>query len=196
MADLGSIGANPPGEAICVFCGSSHGRDPAFAETARLLGATLAERGIRLVYGGGGVGLMGETARAALNTDGDVIGIMPRFLAEREVASDTSPLELVDTLHQRKARMAELSDGYIILPGGIGTLEEVVEVMSWARLALHEKPIVFLDVNAYFAGFFTFLAHTIEQGMTPSWVGDMAQRATTVDDAIRRALAPAPKALF
>ena len=127
---------------ICVFCGASPGRDPAYAELAWEVGAGLAGRGIGLVYGGGRVGLMGAVADAALAAGGEVIGVIPSRLVDRELAHRAvTDLRVVDTLHARKAMMAELSEGFIALPGGYGTLEELAEVISWAQLDLHTKPI-------------------------------------------------------
>jgi uncharacterized protein (TIGR00730 family) len=174
--------------AICVFCGSSPGHAPGYLALARRLGTAMAKRGVGLVYGGGGVGLMGETARAVLDAGGDVIGVIPEFLTRLEVALETAPVEIVDNLHERKARMAALCDGYIILPGGIGTLEEVVEVMSWARLKLHQKPIIFLDEGGYYDGFFTFIEHAVKEGFMPEWAARQPQRTSDVNEAITLAL--------
>ena len=127
---------------LCVFCGASPGRTPAYAALAREVGTGLAARGIGIVYGGGRVGLMGALADAALAAGGEVVGVIPRRLVDRELAHPgLTELDVVDTLHERKARMAELADGFIALPGGLGTLEELAEVASWAQLELHRKPI-------------------------------------------------------
>lgn len=137
---------------ICVYCGSSPGDRPAYAESARALGKGLAERGIGLVYGGGLVGLMGVVADAALAAGGEVIGIIPQRLVDAEVAHrGLTTLEVVDSMHERKARMAELSDAFIALPGGFGTLDELFEILTWAQLGLHGKPCGLLDVESYFA---------------------------------------------
>jgi uncharacterized protein (TIGR00730 family) len=150
---------------ICVFCGASSGRAPQYAGAARALGRTLALRGIGLVTGGGRVGLMGAVADAALDAGGEVVGVIPQRLVDREVAHrGLTELRVVDTLHERKAVMADLSDGFVALPGGLGTLEELSEVTSWAQLALHSKPIGLLDVSGYFDSLLAFLDHATEEG--------------------------------
>jgi uncharacterized protein (TIGR00730 family) len=136
---------------ICVFCGSRSGNNDLYAQAARQTGRTLAERQIDLVYGGGRVGLMGEVADAALSAGGTVIGVMPRALVAREIQhTRLTQLHTVETMHERKAKMAELSDGFIALPGGAGTLEEIFEQWTWAQLGIHRKPCGFLNTNGYF----------------------------------------------
>lgn len=136
---------------ICVFCGSSVGDDEIFAGEARRLGATLVQSGLALVYGGGSVGLMGVLADAVLAAGGHVIGVIPRMLWEREVGHrGLSDLRIVETMHERKALMAELSDGFIAMPGGIGTFEEFFEVWTWAQLGVHRKPCALLNTAGYF----------------------------------------------
>jgi uncharacterized protein (TIGR00730 family) len=138
-------------KSICVFCGSSPGKDPAYADAARLLGRTLAERNITLVYGGGHVGLMGVVADAALEGGGEVIGVMPKSLVEREIGhKGLARLHVVASMHERKALMSDLSEGFIALPGGNGTLEEFFEVLTWAQLGEHGKPCGLLNVAGYF----------------------------------------------
>jgi uncharacterized protein (TIGR00730 family) len=150
---------------LCVFCGASPGRDPVYGELARAVGRGLAERGIGLVYGGGRIGLMGDVADGALEARGEVIGIIPRRLVDRELAHrGVTELRVVDTLHERKALMAELSDGFIALPGGFGTLEELFEVISWAQLDLHHKPIGLLGPGGYWDGLLTWLDHAVAEG--------------------------------
>ena len=150
---------------LCVFCGSSPGRDPAYASLASLLGRVLAERGIGLVYGGGRVGLMGVLADAALAAGGEVIGVIPRALIERELGHrGLTELRVVDSMHARKALMGELAGGFIALPGGVGTLEELFEVWSWATLGLHRKPCGLLDVNGFFAPLVDFLDRQAREG--------------------------------
>jgi uncharacterized protein (TIGR00730 family) len=153
---------------ICVFCGASPGRDPAYAELAWEVGAGLAGRGIGLVYGGGRVGLMGAVADAALAAGGEVIGVIPSRLVDRELAHrGVTDLRVVDTLHERKAMMAELSEGFIALPGGYGTLEELAEVISWAQLDLHTKPIGLLG-HGYWDGLLAWMDHAVAEGfITP-----------------------------
>ncbi|HEX7153811.1 MAG TPA: TIGR00730 family Rossman fold protein [Thermoanaerobaculia bacterium] len=143
---------------LCVFCGSSPGSDPAFAEAARHFGALLAREGIGLVYGGGSVGLMGIIADAVLSTGGEAIGVIPHSLWAREVGHrNLTELHIVDTMHERKAMMADLADAFVALPGGLGTLEEIFEVWTWVQLGLHKKPVGFLDVNGYYAKLMEFL---------------------------------------
>jgi uncharacterized protein (TIGR00730 family) len=149
---------------ICVFCGSHPGASPVYAETARTLGETLARRGLGLVFGGGKVGLMGAVADGALAAGGEAIGVIPHALVVREVAHQgLTELRVVDSMHERKALMAELSDGFLVLPGGIGTMEEFFEVWTWAQLGLHEKPIGLLDTAGYFAQLQGFLDHAVAE---------------------------------
>jgi uncharacterized protein (TIGR00730 family) len=137
---------------ICVFCGSSEGASPAFRDAAAALGRLLAEKGLRLVYGGGQVGLMGVLASAAVAAGGDVVGIIPRALLAREAGTQLADdLRIVGSMHERKALMAELADGFIALPGGYGTLEELCEMVTWAQLGIHDKPCGLLDVEGYFS---------------------------------------------
>ena len=149
---------------LCVFCGASGGRDPAHAAFAREVGAQLARRGIGLVYGGGRVGLMGAVADGALEAGGEVDGVIPRRLVDRELAHPGVRLHVVGTLHERKARMAELSDAFIALAGGLGTLEELAEVLSWAQLELHTKPVGLLDPTGYYEPLVEFLDRAEAEG--------------------------------
>jgi uncharacterized protein (TIGR00730 family) len=150
---------------LCVFCGSSSGRDPAYASAAAHLGRVLAGRGTGLVYGGGRVGLMGVLADAALAAGGEVIGVIPQALLERELGHrGLTELRVVDSMHARKALMGELAGGFIALPGGVGTLEELFEVWSWATLGLHRKPCGLLDVNGFFVPLVSFLDRQVEAG--------------------------------
>ena len=149
---------------VCVFCGSSPGRRPDYAAAAEQLGRALALSGRRVVYGGGNVGLMGVLADAALAHGGEVTGVIPRHLVEREVAhSGLSDLRIVDSMHQRKQAMADLSDAFIILPGGLGTLEEFFEIWTWGQLGLHRKPYGLLNVAGYFDPLLAFLDHAVEE---------------------------------
>jgi len=149
---------------LCVFCGSSVGANPAFADTARVLGAELAQRHIGIVYGGGKVGLMGIVADAALAAGGEVIGVIPQGLVSRELAHQgVSRLHVVDSMHQRKALMAELSHGFLALPGGFGTLEEFCEVVTWTQLGVHAKACGLLNVAGYYDGLLSFLAHALKE---------------------------------
>ena len=157
--------ASPPFRAVAVFCGSQHGTDPAFAEAAASLGALLARRGIRLVYGGGHVGLMGVVADAAIDAGGTVEGVITRALAEREVAHHrVTELEVVETMHERKASMADRADAFVMLPGGFGTLDEFFEALTWTQLGVHAKPCAILDVDGYFDHLVSFLDASSERG--------------------------------
>jgi uncharacterized protein (TIGR00730 family) len=159
---------------ICVFAGSNAGVEPGFVATARALGAALAQRGCELVYGGGRVGLMGALADAVLHHGGQVIGVIPHGLAVKEVAHEgLSTLHVVDSMHERKAMMAELSGAFVALPGGLGTLEELFEALTWAQLGIHTKPCGVLNVAGYFDGLLGFLAHGVEQGFVRAAHADM-----------------------
>ena len=143
---------------ICVFCGSNAGHDPTYLEAARGLGQLFAREGIALVYGGGSVGLMGELADAVLGAGGEAIGVIPHALWAREVGHrGLTDLHIVETMHERKAMMADLADAFIALPGGLGTLEEIFEIWTWAQLGLHAKPLGFLDVNGFYTPLMQFL---------------------------------------
>ncbi len=150
---------------ICVFCGASPGRSAGYLELAASVGASLAERGIGVVYGGSRVGMMGAVADAALAVGGEVIGVIPRRLVDRELAHrGLTELRIVETLHERKAAMADLSDGFIALPGGLGTLEELAEVASWGQLGLHAKPIGLLGLDGYWDALLAWLDHAVVEG--------------------------------
>lgn len=150
---------------ICVFCGSSFGNDPIYRRTARAVGTLLAERNLDLVYGGGNVGLMGEVANAAIENHGHVIGVIPRALADRELAHTGLPdLRIVESMHERKALMADLADAFIALPGGLGTLEEFCEILTWAQLGFHAKPCGLVSIGDYFKPLMTFLEQTVAAG--------------------------------
>lgn len=150
---------------LCVFCGSSAGETSRYVDAATGMGRLLAERGVKLVYGGSRMGLMGRLADAALEAGGTVVGIIPRALVHREVAhEELTELRVVESMHERKALMAELADGFVALPGGLGTLEEFFEVLTWSQLGLHRKPCGLLDVNGYFRPLVRFLDHAVDQG--------------------------------
>jgi uncharacterized protein (TIGR00730 family) len=151
---------------VCVFCGSNEGARPEYAAEARALGAELAARKIELVYGGGSVGLMGVLAEAVLAAGGSAIGVIPGPLATKELAhTGLTELRVVASMHERKATMTALADGFIALPGGLGTLEELFEVLTWAQLGIHQKPVGVLDVCGYFAGLRATLAHGVREGL-------------------------------
>ena len=150
---------------VCVFCGSSSGVRPGYRAAAKELGRTLAARGIGLVYGGARVGLMGTVADAVVNARGQVIGVIPEALVAKEVAhTGLTELRVVRSMHERKAVMADLSDGFVAIPGGWGTLEEFFEVLTWGQLGLHQKPCGLLNVEEYFDGLLTFADRMIEEG--------------------------------
>jgi len=151
-------------ERVCVFCGASPGARPAYREATEKLARVLAAEGIGVVYGGGGVGLMGALADAVLAEGGEVTGIIPRALVDREIAHrDVADMRVVGSMHERKALMAELADAFVALPGGIGTLEELFEVYTWAQLGLHQKPCALLNVDGYYDGVADFLDHAVAE---------------------------------
>lgn len=169
---------------VCVYCGSSDTTRPDYLDLATRLGNELAARKLRLVYGGGGFGLMGRAARAVRDNGGDVLGVMPRFLAQREGAFDGIPTVMVDTMHERKRILFEESDGFVVLPGGIGTLEEVVETLSWRRLDLHTKPVVFLSEDDFWAPLFHLFQHTIDANLTPPSFNEAILSVNNIDDCL------------
>jgi uncharacterized protein (TIGR00730 family) len=190
MPDSSPLRSKP--QSVCVYCGSSEATRPEYLDLATRFGAALAERGKRLVYGGGGIGLMGRAAKAAHAAGGDVLGIMPRFLQRREVVLTDVPHRMVDTMHERKHIMFEESDAFVVLPGGIGTLEEAVEMLSWRRLELHQKPVIFLSEDSFWDPFFHLIQHTIEANLTPADFTESCIQATTIEecfDALERATA-------
>jgi uncharacterized protein (TIGR00730 family) len=164
---------------ICVYCGSNVGANPAYAAAARQLGQIMAKDRVGLVYGGGGLGLMGELARSVLAHGGRVTGIIPAFLSEKErMLRDVTELVVVDDMHQRKKLMFDKSDAFVALPGGIGTLEELVEQLTWAQLGRHAKPIVLVNIDAFWAPFLALLGHMSEEAFIRP---DMDVRFATVD---------------
>ena len=155
-------------DSVCVYCGSSTAADPAYIEAARAFGAALAGAGQRLIYGGGGIGLMGAVARGAHEAGGRVLGVMPEFLLSRERLFNDVETVVVQSMHERKMIMFEKADAFVVLPGGIGTLEEIVELLSWQRLDLHRKPIVFYSPGGFWEPLFALFQHTIDHKLTPS----------------------------
>jgi uncharacterized protein (TIGR00730 family) len=154
---------------VCVFCGSSEGRDPRYREAAEAVGRSLARRGLGLVYGGGGIGLMRVLADAVLDHGGSVIGVIPHGLAAREVAHRrVSEMRVVPSMHARKALMAELADAFLTLPGGFGTLEELFESVTWAQLGIHQKPVGLLNVAGYFDPLVQLVEHAVVEGFVPA----------------------------
>jgi uncharacterized protein (TIGR00730 family) len=154
---------------LCVFCGSKHGARPVYREAARAMGEALVAAGIDLVYGGGKVGLMGVIADAVLDAGGEVIGVIPEAMSDKEIAHyGLTDLHVVDTMHERKALMYNLSDGFVALPGGLGTLEELFEITTWSQLGLHAKPTGLLDVAGFFTPLVGFLDQLVSEGFVSS----------------------------
>lgn len=172
------------GQSVCLFCGSSNGADPAYVEAAAHFGKATAEAGWRLVYGGGGVGLMGASARAAHEAGGRVIGIMPAFLRSRERLFDDVETIVVTSMHERKQLMYDESDVFVVAPGGIGTLEEAIELLSWKRLDLHAKPVIFLNLNGFWSDYVRLIEHSVREGMTPASFLEAYQVVDTVEEAV------------
>jgi hypothetical protein len=178
---------------MAVFLGSSPGGHGRYVGAARALGLALAAAGIEVVYGGASVGCMGELADAAKAAGGTVVGVMPRALAEKEIAhAGLDRLHLTGSMHERKALMAELSDGFIALPGGLGTLEELCEVLTWAQLGFHAKPCGVLDVGGYWDGLFGFLDTAVKEGFLRTEHREMVIRATTPEELLERMRAWTP----
>jgi uncharacterized protein (TIGR00730 family) len=181
---------------ICVFAGSSAGARPEYRAAAEELGRTLAKRQVKVVFGGGHVGLMGALADAMLAGHGHVIGVIPESLVAREIAhTGLSDLRIVSSMHERKAMMADLADAFVALPGGWGTLEEFFEVLTWAQLGLHQKPCVLLNVAGYFDGLLSFLEHSINERFVRRENGALVLVATSVDgmlEQLDRYRAPLP----
>jgi uncharacterized protein (TIGR00730 family) len=173
------------GRSVCLFCGSSDLSDPAYTEAARAFGRLTAAAGWRLVYGGGGVGLMGASARAAHEAGGRVLGVMPGFLRSRERLFDEVETLIVPSMHERKTIMYDQSDAFVVAPGGVGTLEEVIEVLSWKRLDLHSKPVIFLNLNGFWEPLLAVMEHSIAENMTPA----SFRQAWVVCDTVEAAIA-------
>jgi hypothetical protein len=161
-----------PLESVCVYCASSNAAPPEYMAAAQTFGAILAREGLRLVYGGGGVGLMGAAARAAQDAGGKVLGVIPDFLTSHERPLKTVETVIVRSMHERKMMMFEAADAFAILPGGIGTLEEVIELLSWRRLGLHAKPIAFLNINGFWDPLFALFRHILDQHLMPPEFGE------------------------
>lgn len=175
----------PTRPTICVFCGSSHGADPIYSETARRFGTLMVKEGFDLVFGGGGVGLMGETALAVSKAGGKILGIIPDFLRHLEPPLEvSSEIVITQSMNERKARMFEAADGFAVLPGGLGTLDEFAEAFTGAQLRLHAKPIVLVNVKNYFAPLIALIDHFVAQGFAGAHVSQLYQVAATVEDAI------------
>ena len=172
---------------LCVFCGSSVGARPGYAASARGVARALVGRGIGLVYGGGGIGLMGALADAVLAAGGEVTGVIPRALATREIAHQgLTELRIVPSMHERKAVMAELADGFLALPGGLGTLEELFEILTWAQLGMHGKPIGVLNVEGYFDPVLALVARAVEEGFVRPEHGALLSAAAEPEALLER----------
>jgi uncharacterized protein (TIGR00730 family) len=180
--EIPSMPTPQPIESICVYCGSSDAVDPALLAAAAELGRTLAQEGLRLVYGGGRVGLMGACAKAAHAARGRVFGVMPEFLRQHEILYDVVETKVVRSMHERKMAMFEASDAFIILPGGVGTLEEAIELLSWRRLDLHRKPIVFFNPDGFWDHLFAFLHQTIALKLAPEAFAETWPAVARVQD--------------
>ncbi|RZK84382.1 MAG: TIGR00730 family Rossman fold protein [Pedobacter sp.] len=166
---------------VTVFCASSFGTDPEFEKQAFLLGKTLADNGIGLVYGGANVGLMGAVANGALQGNGEVIGVLPHFLQQKELAHNgLTELILVETMHERKTKMNDLSDGVIALPGGFGTLEELFEILTWGQLGLHKKPVAILNSNGFYNELIAFIDTMVNKGVLKAVNRDMLIVSDTI----------------
>jgi uncharacterized protein (TIGR00730 family) len=153
---------------ICVFCGSGVGARPAYASAAREMASELIRRRLGVVYGGGGIGLMGVLADAMLEGGGEVIGVIPRPLASKELAHPgLTEMRVVESMHERKALMASLADGFVAMPGGLGTFEETLEILTWSQLGIHRKPIGLLNVEGYYDGLLGMIAHALDEGFVP-----------------------------
>jgi len=181
---------------LCVFCGSSTGSRAAYADAARALGAALARRGLGLVYGGGSIGLMGVLADAVLGGGGTVIGVIPRGLYSAEIAhAELSELRVVSSMHERKEVMAALADGFVALPGGLGTFEELLEMLTWLQLGIHRKPVALLDVDGYWRGLRELLADAVAGGFVEPARAAMLLADTDVEVLLDRLVAWQPPAL-
>lgn len=178
---------------ICVFCGSNHGTRPAYRAAAINVGELLASRGIGLVYGGSNVGLMGVVADTVLAGGGEVVGVIPRGLVEKEVAHrNLTDLRIVGSMHERKALMVELADGFLALPGGFGTFDELCEVLSWAQLGLHTKPVALLNVEGYFDPLLAMFDHATSEGMLRPEHRAMVLEVREPEEALRKMAAHRP----
>ncbi len=180
---------------LCVYCGSSSGVDRSHRDAAARLGRLMAERGVRLVFGGGNIGLMGALAQAALDAGGSVTGVIPRHLADREVAHpDVTELIVVDSMHERKLRMFQLADAFAVLAGGLGTLDETFEIITWRQLGLHDKPIVLVDCAGYWAPLRRLLDHVAASGFAGEGASRLFTVVERVDDVFAAIDAAAPPA--
>lgn len=170
---------------VCIFCGSRPGKNPLYTEQAQELGKLLAANQIQLVYGGGHVGLMGTSADSCLGADGEVIGVIPQSLVDREMAHDgVTKLHITKNMHERKALMADLSDAFIALPGGYGTLDELCEIITWAQLGIHAKPVLLLNTDGFYDGFLKFIETAMQEGFIPAENKRLLQVVQTPQEAL------------
>lgn len=172
----------PKLRSLCVYCGSSFGDEPRYRDIAVRLGQECAKRGVRVVYGGGKMGLMGATASAARDAGGKVFGVIPEFLLAKEGLLDNIDHSVVKTMHERKMLMFEESDAFAVLPGGIGTLEEAIETLSWSRLELHRKPVILVDTNGFWSPLIELFSHITKHGFAPDWFMDRVATVTEPED--------------
>ena len=178
---------------ICVYCGSRSGENPAYTDLARQAGEALVARGFELVYGGGSVGMMGVLADAVLDRGGQVLGIIPRFLDRKEVTHpDVQHMEIVESMHVRKARFVELADAFLALPGGFGTLEELFETITWAQLNLHQNPIGLVNIDGYFDGVLTQIDHMIQEGFVKDKYRRLVKVGTDPGDVLDQLMSQLP----
>lgn len=179
---------------LCLYCGSNAGTRPEFVQAARQFGTAIGTRGLGMVFGGGSVGLMGIAADSALAAGGEVIGVITQQLVDAEVAHrGLTRIEVVPTMHERKARLCELADGFVVLPGGFGTVDEFAEMLTWNQLGIVAKPVVLLDVAGYWAPLLEWMDRAVDAGFVRAAHRMLAQRARTVDEAIALATAPVPE---
>lgn len=170
---------------VCLFCGSSEGVNRRHRRTAAHFGRLVAQAGIRLVYGGGGIGLMGMAARAAMDAGGEVVGVLPEDLVRLEVGMhDITELIIVDSMHARKKKMYDLSDAFVVLPGGVGTLDETIEMITWGQLRIHSKPIVLINDDGYWQKFADLLDHVVSEGFAPPRTAGIYTFVDDVDQAV------------
>ena len=180
-------------QSICIYCGSSKGNNPSYSKIARETGAYFAARNIKIVYGAGNVGLMQEVADGALEAGGEVIGVIPEFLKKWEVCHEgLTDLHVFETMHQRKSFMAEISDGFLALPGGFGTLDELFEIMTWKQLHLHKKTVGILNVNGYFDHALAQIDHMVNEGFLKAENRDMIHVDTDINSLMEKMLQNAP----
>ena len=178
--------SHQPVRRVAVFCGAAFGNNPAYAAEARALGAAIAAAGLGLVYGGASAGLMGTVADAALAGGAEVIGVLPAVLTRKEIAHPgLTRMELVETMHQRKARQVELADAFLVLPGGYGTMDEMVEVVTWAQIGMHTKPCILINTAGYWDGLLTFLDTVVAEGFVKAKNRGLVQVAANAQEAVR-----------